>query len=1779
MTREEILEDIKVGDWVKLYTENDQTYEGRVLDFGDSGIKISLDGGDKSKRLMYGRIAEYDVEECPATPEANLSATSQEEQPAKSPQVPSQTFIINRDEIFDDEIIIPDFKSIKKTWKSKIKEENKKIIDDVSNIIEYAKKVNEFSLESDRIKKAIAKYKNEVKEDPAMNLYIAMIYHELGDKKASDGNANKGLQEYKKAADYYHKAGAYHLEFLLSKKYNLSGNLHEIAILSVSGNEENEAITSWLCQYAVNKKDFSLIALLLNHSEKLTGKILVYWYADKAEINMLPDKEKLYSKANHNYLKAIYNKENVNMKPIRNTIIKEKNKKVSSKKGKEKRIKKGIVSFYDRDTQKGRLINEKGNPIPFSINQVEDNELQKILLTSPYYTRKITYEVGIDNNGNRAGDHIKLDPNYNIESSIPVNEGIIENYNPDTEFGHIRSGNTTYNYLLKDIMDPLLSADIKSRNSDDNISFSVKFDIREHRNKNRNTVNLVAKRVIGIKDYSQQEIEDFINNGHVKIDEVNNWRNNLNYINWKQNQTDEKSFEPVLYKSLKPLENSNELDASNLYSVEYVMKSNILKDVKDDEFKNLDPDEAEKNAINMVVPSDAVNSFDSLEDLEEDRLYFNTAVYYREGHKGNNGETIGVDIDRAEELFIKAIQVKDRPGSSVANLVNIYIIKGGAHVIKGLQLLETYGNLLNDDEKLKNLRIQLIEKNENFDALKLILKSAIKKTTKKKTTYQYMIKLADLYNKSQERDEAIYWYENSLDYLYENKSEFSNYYRLRNNCILRLVEIYYNAGYREEAVRQANIILEVFPDDKKMMSIVDGSYSSDTETITINEFDDLDFIYEDGLINEAELNLSSYLENKLRGFDLTNFFNRVAVVYNKVVDGRFTGSSGDVERIIISINNTLNDNRNRINTEYMSNINLGIARMINDSRNNYNNDESNRLAVGKVRRYIGSYARYSADSLIEKNKDVDSIRYMYIEALKNFMANDGGNIDIAIKLLTASFFVENNRLSDELHNIRPNLSQYFINNCISIKDLLIATFMLKEKNEQVNKILTEIFQSLIRDGAKSELKRMSGINHQYNIEKFYDFKRLWEEASSIYYNLVQHIGNEVRESVSEFNMVEMLGNHIENFNNILKSHMLWNQDEKVIGLYRDILRAIGDSFRKYRVEEKIRGFRDVENKIDNLKSEIENSVTDISYNYIYIYLAELKEAIRKKMDDIYISSYPELEIFLSDETVYVAGNRVQISIVFKNKENCQDANINHISLIGSAGAEFLLSNTHFTSIRAGEEQDYLAEFSLDDSVVAEGQFEAKVDLDYSYNDGVESIVRKHEIVNLPVNIKDRSTFTRITNRYNSIIRGAGVSVNTPDLFKGRNELIDSICASMRDPNGIMLRNRGIILWGQRRVGKNSVKDYLKEKIKATYPKEYLIFELGSVGICRNIKEVLISIINNIEETLQLDYEDIYNKLVDLGMNFDTKELENSSEYMPIFIRFINKLSSRLNMISGSNENIPLLFLDEFSYIYEWIESGNIDGTQFMRFWKSFIQDYGICAIIIAQDNIPTWKSRYENEFACMDYDNEITYLDFKGSKELICEPCQVSGYEEKELFTPEAVKMIYDWTLGSAYLINIFCKHVIDYLNENYIEKATKTIVQIVFENKFIDNFGMFGSGDFEPQIQDVSNVGDQGKLINDLNLKVLKEIARKTINVPRVELDDLDFFKEKVVEATDENQDLVDGMDRIQGMEIINRLKKRRIIDVQQERYCSINMPLLKFYLLKEQALLNRDILHELIR
>lgn len=1749
MTKEELLEDVQVGDIVKIYTESDETFEGKVMDLGESGLKITLLNLNRAKRIMYGRITEYDIEDAEDYVSVNTVADNSErtkesetvkENDEKQDNIiaavkyaeTKEAIQFDRKEIFNDLDTDFDFTAIRQEWVSKLNSRQKNEYNRIDDILNYAKKVNEYKLDSDRVRRAIAEYKKLTSDIASMNVFIALIYHEFNDVST--------------AVEYYHKGGAYDLEFQLSLVYGF-GDLFEKAILAVEYNKENALVVKWLSEYAVNNNDFAVLSHVINHCNVYLGKALVFWYIDKPEFQKIPNKDDLFSKANIIYLKNLntLNVENndTHIKTILSNVADSVDTSQNTVVDEKDTVYKGIISFYNKDGGNGMIKNLDGGSIYFYIKQVKDLELQRILSTEVNYRRKVTYTRGINFRGEIAADLIELDE---AEDGVVVEkeyeyEGFFDDYDVYENRGRIRSGNKVFNFGFDAIKDPLLYAEIMSRPYSV-LDVTIKFNARNYKSKKTKKQSKIAYDICGVKEYSQQEIEDFISQKDITRVEVNEWlgvvsEKNVGY------------FRAVDYEPLRAIDSVAQADVVPRNGTQHILNA----------ARHVESRNGEKKAVSLLLDFNASNPFSDLKRDVSGKKYFQDAHRYMVGRKNSRGEIIGVDLDKAEELFIQAIRAMDQTNSSIANLVNIYIKQGGDYIVKGLQLLEVYGYLF-PTEKLTNLRIQLIDKSGNIDALEQILLSAIPNCVKKNTVWQYMAKLAGLYYKQQKWDEAIEWFEKSLAYLDRNKADFSQYQLLHNNNMKQLIIVKYTAGNRNEAVAQAELFLKKAPDDLVVKSIVEGTFgTSETKTIDI---DDIELQYEDDLFDMTNSEMSLYLNDKLQMVDLTSTFSKIAIVYDKLQGGRYIGNAEDSNKAVKYINdNLLRKNKRGISAEVRSAIFIGIARIISDSRENSNSGNGDKVAVDEVKQYVARYARYSADVFVEKYATVDSIRFLYIQALRYLGARDDGNIIAAVNMLVASFFVDSTKLPDELHDMGNSVykDEYYRMNCVSTKDLLIATFMLQERQGYVTSILKKIYsEASLRIRIIKSLNSM--LDSDKNITEYYDFDAIWKKAKGVYYSNLEQLGKEVADSINEYHMAESIRIHIQRIEEILNARLLWNQDELIIENYLQLITLIRDTLEKYTVEEKIEGFRIAETEIAKLKADIETSPTEFSYDYIYSKLDDLRFSIRERYDDLYQSSRPECNIFLSNNSVYVNDKIAEIAITFRNSEDKQDADAVEITLEGSVGAIFLRCDKKFTSIRSGEEQDYLAAFSLDEKVISEGQFEIVVSMQYRYRDSVENINTTSISEILPVTITDKENYVRIENKYNRIIRGSGVDVKTPELFKGRNELIDSICASMYSSDGIMTKNRGIILWGQRRVGKNSVKDYLKEKIRSAYPDAYIIIELGSIGKCRNLRDVLITIINKTEDALMQDYEEIYEELIEAGMEFSGYSLENTESYMPEFSRFMDRLSAKLKKISEDEKNIPLFFIDEFSYLYEWIEKGEIDGKQFMRFWKSFIQDYGICSIIIAQDNIPVWKSRYENEFACMNHDNEITYLDYEGAKELICEPCQV---ENKMLYTPEAVKLIYDWTKGSAYLIVIFCKHVIDYLNDNYTEKATKTIVQLVFEKEFIERKEMFESDDFEPQIQDVANVGQEGDLVNTLNAELLKEIASATITSPQVRIDELHFF----AKFSD------------QAQKIFVRLKERKIIEVERDTYVSISMPLLKFYLLREQSLLDKETLNKMIR
>lgn len=1386
---------------------------------------------------------------------------------------------------------------------------------------------------------------------------------------------------------------------------------------------------------------------------------------------------------------------------------------------------KGRITNYGDKGSKVGFINNK---IYFYITQVEDYELRKRLLEGCSYNLDVYYTLGINYKGDVAADHI-----------IPVSDNELEkavrNEEQEIEFsGYICEYNRGWYAVGRKKELPPGTGKV-CRNID-----GEKFTFYPN---------------IEMDPDLEQDIEEAF-----KVEEMD--------VSFTLKNNNGKVVVASMgrpgYKHKYLLEKARKITYGEIPDYEELKKIPEIKE-QTEEYRLVTTDSLKDKVIDKVntffFDENTRNPFEHLGSLNETGNFYKGCQFVS-GYKDASGNRVGRDLNKAEDHFIRAIQSKDNMDASISSLVNLYLQKGGeTNLVKGMQLLAVYGIYL-QHEKLLDLLIQLVDKSGKAEPICILLEHAVRENTKCNKVLDYMIKLADAYQKRKEWKMCRNWYEKTLDYAKQNRFMFKqdniHYNSVRFRCQRGIILATYHLDNLELAIQLSKELLKEVPEDNLASSIVNGDFQN------LN----MDLDSNDVKFNELELpsdnNLSGYESFLLNQVNLTELIGRFAKIYPKIKDNRYTGTSSEAEKDIDDIFSKIGKGNIAIKTTERSEYLLGIAQIALCSRENETKEE--KISIETIKTYLGRSMFYRAEYVIQSYKDIDTARFFYIEALKNLRTSDNITIINSLNRLIYSFFIQRNALESETRQSvrypKEQIEKYFGQKCISIKDFLIMISLLRDKQDYVELIQRKVYEEeILRNSIIEWCKNRPFIhNSEFEIRTdLYGFEMLLKQVQSVYSKYTEEIRREMESCVREYRMQEKLVQHLSKLKELLNMHFLLNLDESRLKEFINIMELFvrnQDIQVQMEVDDRAEHYQDIHNRLQILINDIEKLPSELSFYTIRSSADDFVYIVVQEMDRLFLSTKPEInEISLLSETFYVDNNNVRLTICISNQKFKQAADGVQIQILSDESrVQMIECQKTFQTIHSGEKQEYIAVFQLDETTVQEKQFDISVQLKYSYRIGYERTEDEMKIEKLNVNLNSKESFEQITNKYEKIYRGSGVTI--PEMFKGRNQLIDSICKSMDLGNGIMNKNRGIILWGQKRVGKNSVKDYLKQAIMDTYGDAYIPIELGSVGKCGSLRGILITIANQTQLALMKNNRELFQKYLDAGLMGYSKKIESATEYMAEFTNYMNLLSYLIQTNSEPEKNILLYYFDEFSYLYEWIENGELDGKVFMRFWKSFIQDYGICAIIIAQDVIPVWRAQYENEFACMNYANEITYLMPDGARELICDPCMLNG---KSRFSPEAVEYIYSLTKGSAYLIVILCKSIIDYLNATYTEKVTKAIVEIVMEKEFIDKKGIFERADFEPQIVDPSQVGTAAERNRIANTKILREIAEKTMMSAKTEINGLQVLRDE---------------DAVEHKKAFERLRERKIIDVEAE-YCSISMPLLKFYYLREQGILSRELLN----
>jgi hypothetical protein len=545
-------------------------------------------------------------------------------------------------------------------------------------------------------------------------------------------------------------------------------------------------------------------------------------------------------------------------------------------------------------------------------------------------------------------------------------------------------------------------------------------------------------------------------------------------------------------------------------------------------------------------------------------------------------------------------------------------------------------------------------------------------------------------------------------------------------------------------------------------------------------------------------------------------------------------------------------------------------------------------------------------------------------------------------------------------------------------------------------------------------------------------------------------------------------------------------DQKVRGtLDREYLKTIKDILNKiyeYSQQPSYDGRQDYEptirERVTQLSKKIEDNPTKDSLELFRPYLLLLWKTVEKDFDEVRQAAEPEklkIELSLPFYTPDTKS-RVECQITISNEQGKSPVNAIKILVQDSPNGEYSPEDKTVSvpeRLYGGKSKTCVIPVIVTEKAKQSQVFTLYYEL--SYRTRTENQINTSNAQAIP--LYPAENFEEIENPYHY-----GLPVSDANMFFGRQQMIENLLAAIRK-NSLA---KSLVIYGQKRTGKSSVLLHLKRQL--TLPVIPVYFSLGDVDDPSNtalhddpaLGTFLYTIIRRIEAT--------FKNLA--GEGYPSVEVER-----PILERFIqaprNEFQDYMEELKRILKPIPayrdvrlMLLLDEFTYIYEEINKGNIKDT-FMRAWKALLEAGHFGAVLVGQDVMPQFTERFPNEFQVAE-SLRVSYLAPEDAHDLIVKPIKIPGTEESR-YKGEAVKRLIELTAGNPYYIQIFCYRLVNYMNSKKAIYVTDADIERV-KNGLIRGNDALQKTDFDNLIRAADGISDM-TLPEDAEA-VLREIA-----------------------------------------------------------------------------------------
>lgn len=1084
------------------------------------------------------------------------------------------------------------------------------------------------------------------------------------------------------------------------------------------------------------------------------------------------------------------------------------------------------------------------------------------------------------------------------------------------------------------------------------------------------------------------------------------------------------------------------------------------------------------------------------------------------------------DFQKAINDYKMAINLNQEVSSSVSCLVSLYI---RLEMIKeAKELLEQHQKNLKKNTYL-NLKLSIFNKSKNYDDLDEIIKvcDALITNANNLRKCNLIMEKARLYAYFKKYEESIVLYKDCINNKWPfNTLKDTEYTKIKIYALNGIINAYYNLGDKEIIKQYANELLEIAPESNIAISVISGEYNNEKNLL------------DDPLIDVESTNISNIFKTKMNSINLEDELKNSS---KYIEDGKFTGSQRQARIAISSILKRRDDNASYA---VKSNLNFAIAKILRQVLDS--DDQIEDKKYFSEQNYLNFIldASFQAGNSNSYNHNVTLARYYYLQVIKSLKDKKNKMLYVSVIRYIQTFFkfetlaivnFENKTLSDAINEILEGELN------TDAKDFVLGMLELLKYYPPISE---DILKYLYSFSYKAKVFDFLSVVLDNNLSDgiiFEKFQEIWNSAIKKYDIKVTEFINTFNETIDNIFYVGELENNIEKLRNFKTEELFNVNDQSVVLEFYQICNNISRYNEISEFEYKIETLMNSYKKVAKLEEKIIGSLTTISYDKMFEGMDSLYYKIYNEGSILYGNYVPQISVSAGSATVREKELIVLVPLAFKNKINVQTAD-NFSYKINGKNVEIIDDAALSKAVLPGDgkSDEKMIKLHISQQILEDKEFSLVVSIKYQYKKNMTEVEEKTEDFPISIKLYNDDEFVKIENKFEPHRNGA--TVTDDSMFYGRDKEIENIIAQISDENGNILKRRCLALYGQTRTGKTSLLYHIRKRLREKDLDSNIIIDIGSIGEegleGDDITDFLFALLDSLEQELKNNHKDLYELLKQNDIDINPNRLLETEK---VQLLFNNIFKNFMRLIESQDKNYNvIIMIDEFTYIYDWIRQGKMT-DKFMKFWKSFIQNNDIFAIIIGQDHMMKFvnEKEFTNDFGSTDL-RKVSYLAEEEAKKLMYEPIMYVNKKGEKInrYKDEALDRLYELTSGSAFLIVNLCAGLVDYLNENHSVYITKATI----DDYLKQNLPTFEeSRYFEPQYNDKSDINSKDN-INEKNKKILRLIAK--------------YSNKKewaLIENVAKNDD---------DLSILENLRERDVITISDKR-CKIKVALYKEWIL----------------